>query len=74
MKRPYIIGITGCSASGKTSFVHRLRDIFSGKDLSVISQDNYYKPLDYQPRDPEGHPHFDLPESIDMVRFQNDLK
>jgi uridine kinase len=73
MKRPYIIGITGCSASGKTSFVHRLRDIFSKNDLSVISQDNYYKPLDFQPRDSEGHPHFDLPESIDMVRFQNDL-
>jgi uridine kinase len=73
MEQPYIIGITGCSASGKTSFVHRLKDAFPSHQVAVVSQDNYYKPLDLQPRDAEGHPHFDLPESIDMVRFGKDL-
>lgn len=40
--KPYIIGITGGTASGKTFVIEALKDRFNGKIL-VISQDQYYK-------------------------------
>lgn len=40
--KPYIIGITGGTASGKTFVIEALKDAFNGKIL-VISQDQYYK-------------------------------
>ncbi|KKQ17876.1 MAG: uridine kinase [Berkelbacteria bacterium GW2011_GWA1_36_9] len=39
--KPYIIGITGGTASGKTFVIEALKDYFDGKIL-VISQDQYY--------------------------------
>ena len=41
-RRPFIIGITGGTASGKTFVIEALKDAFDGKIL-VISQDQYYK-------------------------------
>ena len=41
-KKPYIIGITGGTASGKTFVIEALKDYFNGKVL-IISQDQYYK-------------------------------
>lgn len=41
-KKPYIIGITGGTASGKTFIIEALKDHFDGRIL-VISQDQYYK-------------------------------
>lgn len=41
-KKPYIVGITGGTASGKTFIIEALKDHFDGKIL-VISQDQYYK-------------------------------
>lgn len=70
---PYIIGITGGSASGKTSFLHKLVSSLPKGAVSVVSQDNYYLPLEKQYIDENGVPHFDLPESIDRNRFHNDL-
>ncbi|MFA6423610.1 MAG: uridine kinase [Patescibacteria group bacterium] len=40
--KPYIIGITGGTASGKTFVVDAIKDRFDGQIL-VISQDQYYK-------------------------------
>lgn len=41
-QKPYIVGITGGTASGKTFVIEALKDYFDGKIL-VISQDQYYK-------------------------------
>ena len=40
--KPYVIGITGGTASGKTFVIEALKDAFDGRIL-VISQDQYYK-------------------------------
>ncbi len=74
MEKPLIIGITGGSGSGKTSFIRALRDTFSLKQLCVISQDDYYRPLDEQEIDEEGVENFDRPRSIDKKAFAEDIK
>ncbi len=43
MYRPFIIGITGGSASGKTLFLDKLLNTFHPNQVCLISQDNYYK-------------------------------
>lgn len=70
----YIIGITGGSGSGKTRFIQELIKGFKGHEICLISQDNYYRNKDEQPRDDNEKLNFDLPESIDIPRFLNDLK
>lgn len=69
--KPFVIGITGCSGSGKTYFLNKLKERFP--DLAVLSMDNHYKPIDQQVRDENNVVHFDLPESIDRDQFHQDL-
>ncbi len=71
--QPFIVGITGGSASGKTSFLNRLVHSFSPNDICLISQDNYYKPIEEQPQDMNGVPNFDTPDSIDLQTYKNDI-
>lgn len=68
-KPPYIIGITGGSASGKTYFMKCLIDSFAENEITRISQDNYYRPIHDIPRDENGVENFDLPETIDHHLF-----
>lgn len=70
----YLIGISGGSASGKTSFIQSLRKLFDETELCLISQDNYYKESHLHEKDENGHINFDLPECIDMQAFLEDLK
>lgn len=74
MANPYIIGITGGSASGKTFFLHSLLSHFSSEEICLISQDNYYKEKKYVPRDTNGVFNFDLPESIDFKLYAEHIK
>jgi len=74
MKKPLIIGITGGSGSGKTTFITELKKAFSKKEICVISQDDYYRPIHKQPVDSEGVEDFDQPKSIDKNAFVNDVK
>lgn len=70
----YFAGIAGGSASGKTTFIQRLTEVFGPQELCVVSQDHYYKPASEQQRDEEGMINFDLPEGIDFDRLYRDLK
>lgn len=70
---PYIIGITGGSASGKTFFQNHLLQQFSENEVCLISQDNYYLPLEQQPLDERGVVNFDTPSSIDAQALAEDI-
>lgn len=72
--RPFIIGITGGSASGKTLFLTRLLEQFDSEDICLLSQDNYYRPKENQTKDDNGIENFDLPGAIDDVAFATDIK
>lgn len=70
---PYLIGITGGSASGKTLFLNKLLQDFDTSDVCLISQDNYYIARHEQPVDENGVQNFDLPISIDSKAFAADI-
>lgn len=73
MSKPFTIGITGGSGSGKTFFLQGLSACFAAHEICLISQDNYYKSRDQQPVDENGVKNFDLPVSIDRDAFRHDL-
>jgi uridine kinase len=74
MKTPYIIGITGGSASGKTLFIKTLMKHFNDGEVCLISQDEYYKKIEFQPLDEKGIANFDTPFSIDNEQLAKDLQ
>lgn len=74
MEKPYIIGITGGSGSGKTSFVKALKKSFSKDEICFVSQDDYYLTKEHQEKDDEGIENFDLPTSINKKAFVRDFK
>jgi uridine kinase len=74
MHKPFIVGITGGSASGKTTFLRRLVDSFRPEDICLISQDNYYQPRENQLKDENGIINFDLPSSIDELGYAADVQ
>ena len=63
--KPFIVGITGGSASGKTSFLKGILSAFTDEQICLISQDNYYRNLADILVDDQGVHNFDLPETID---------
>ena len=69
-----MIGITGGSGSGKTLFLNKLLNSFNSREVTCISQDDYYRPREYQLVDKNGELNFDRPESIDYEHFASDLK
>lgn len=71
--RPFLIGITGGSGSGKTFFLNSLLDQFESKDICLLSQDNYYLPRDEQPQDENGVQNFDTPRSINAEELATDV-
>lgn len=73
MQQPFIVGITGGSASGKTTFLRRLLASFPEEDICLISQDNYYHPREVQQVDAQGVTNFDLPGSIDSAAYAADV-
>ncbi len=69
----FIIGISGGSGSGKTSFIRDVRSHFGNDEICFLSQDDYYKPRELQKDDENGIKNFDLPESIELDEFYFDL-
>jgi uridine kinase len=74
MEKPYIIGITGGSGSGKTSFIKALKKSFSKEEICFVSQDDYYLAKEHQQKDDQGIENFDLPTSINKKDFVRDVK
>ena len=74
MAQPFIIGITGGSGSGKTTFIQQLREGLSEDQVCYLSMDDYYKPIHDQRKDENGIENFDIPWSIYKHEFVRDLR
>jgi len=68
-----VVGISGGSGSGKTSFVRALRKQL-GNQATFISQDDYYFPMETQATDENGVHNFDLPTSIDSATMAKEIR
>ena len=72
MSKPYVVGITGGSGSGKTRFMESL--MRETEDASLLSMDHYYVNIEQQEKDDQGIEDFDRLESIDHDKYVKDLK
>ncbi|MBE6138099.1 MAG: hypothetical protein E7176_06880 [Erysipelotrichaceae bacterium] len=74
MGKPVLILVAGGTASGKTTVVDKLLDIFGKKDISVIYMDNYYKERNDLSLEERKKINYDHPNSFDMEQLSNDLR
>jgi uridine kinase len=73
IQKPYIIGVTGCSGSGKTLFLKCFLKHFAANEITLISQDDYYIPTNTQNKEENRLHNFDLPTSISRDDFYQDI-
>ena len=72
-----IIGIAGGTGSGKTTVVNQILNELPNEEVTVISQDSYYKATDNLTYDERTKINFDHPRAIDfdlMVQHLAELK
>ena len=73
MNRPYLIGISGGSCSGKTSLALGLARCLDDLQPVVIPLDSYYFDLEHIPEEERARYNFDHPGAIDFDMFENHL-
>lgn len=73
MTKAKIVAIAGGSASGKSSIVRLLSEIFKG-DILVIGHDNYYKAHDDMDLKERSKLNYDHPDAFDNDLFYSQLK
>lgn len=72
-----IIGIAGGTGSGKTTVVNQIIKELPTNEVSVISQDSYYKATDNLSYEDRSKINFDHPRAIDfdlLIKHLKDLK
>ena len=69
-----LIGISGGSGSGKTSFINELCAQFEKDEICVVSQDDYYRSRREIATDDNGVTNFDVPEAFHLDEFAKDIK
>ncbi len=74
MSKPFIVGITGCSGSGKTFFLKSFLNYFTEPEVTLISQDDYYVPLGEMTAEENRLYNFDLPSAINEELFLADIQ
>jgi uridine kinase len=72
--RPYLIGICGGSASGKTTILEALMAALPTEHVTLVAQDNYYKDLQHQVPDENGVVNFDHPSSVDLDLLETHIR
>ncbi len=75
---PYIIGIAGGSASGKSTFTDALAEKLGGISTKVFHMDDYFKPHDELPRSMSPisgkiYADYNHPDSFYLDRLRRDL-
>ena len=68
-----IRGITGGTGCGKTTVVNQIVNELSAEDVTVISQDSYYKDLSHLTFEQRTQINFDHPNSIDFDLLKEHL-
>ena len=71
--KTYIIGISGASGSGKTTFAANLAKKFSIEQVLLLTQDSYYKDLSELTISERAKQNFDHPDSLDFKLLKEHL-
>lgn len=73
MKNNVVIGVSGGSASGKTTVATRLKEVCNDS-VELLSHDFYYLPNDDLPFEERVKLNYDHPNAFDTQRLINDIK
>ena len=73
MENNFIVGMSGGSASGKTTIVNILKEQF-GDDITVICHDSYYRAHDELPFEEREKLNYDHPSSFETETLIEDLQ
>lgn len=78
MKEPFLVGIAGGSASGKSTFCKTLEEALSGFKLKVIHIDDYFKPEENRPyveAPINGKKYIDdnHPDTVNLLQLKKDM-
>lgn len=73
MENVIVIGVSGGSASGKTTVANRIKDEFKDS-VELLSHDFYYLPHDDLPIEVRAKLNYDHPNAFDTDRLINDIK
>lgn len=76
LKRPYVVGIGGGTASGKSTLARRLTEALSDLSVLVIGMDKYFKaekPVHRAPLSGREWPDFNSPDSFHLDKLIDDL-
>lgn len=70
-----LVIVAGPSSSGKTTTTNRISEKLRarGMELVAINVDNYFRSLEYQPRDESGDYDYETPEAIDLPLLNEHL-
>lgn len=76
MHRPIILGIAGGTGSGKTTAALRVKSHFPEERVEIIHHDNYYRDLEFLPRDQRDGVNYDHPDAFEtelLLRHLDEL-
>ena len=74
MSKPFLIGVTGGSASGKTSLCRAIHDYLGPIDSSIISTDSFYKDLTPEELANVSDYNFDHPHAFDFLEVSSAIQ
>ncbi len=74
MRRPFIIGITGGSGSGKSWLAEKLVAHFGPNVASHLEQDRYYRDQSQTPPAAAAQTNFDHPDALELELLRNHLQ
>ncbi|MBZ0112923.1 MAG: uridine kinase [Thermoanaerobaculia bacterium] len=63
--RAVVLGVAGGSGSGKTTVAERILEAVGPDRLAFLSQDSYYRDVDWKSSDQQADHNFDHPNAID---------
>ena len=72
-----LIGISGCSASGKSTFAKALADRLTDKKVSIITSDAFFrnpKPKMLSPADGKTYDDYNSTETLDIQKMMSEIE
>jgi uridine kinase len=71
--RPFLIGVSGGSNSGKTTIANRLAELMGADRLSLIKLDSYYIERSHEPIEQRATANYDHPDAFDWDLMNDHL-